>query len=823
MLHLAPLPRRGAASWPPTPMLHDLRFAFRQLVRHRWFSAAVIVTLALGIGINTTVFTLVNAVLFKPVPVPGGERLAVVSNDQLNNRDDRQPVSLAEYRAYRDGNRTFDQLEAVARGSRVISEPGNPPERFEAAIVTPGLFEMIRTPPILGRGFVAADGEAGAPAVVLLSHKIWQNRYGGAPDIAGRTIRLNGEPATIIGVMPAGFAFPDTQQLWQCYAPTPEREKRTTRNLMLFGLRKPGTSMADAQADLGMIAARLARDFPDTNRDTRVRVQTFHDVMNGGPIKLIFLLMLGAVAFVLLIACANVANMMLSRAVGRSREIAVRAAMGASRRQLIRQLLVESVLLSVLGGLAGLGLALFGVHAFDLATQDVGKPYWIQFTMDWRAFAYFAVISVASGVVFGLVPALRASRVDLNTALKDGTAAGSVRGGKLTAALVVFQFAATVVLLAGAGLMVKSFFAVQRINPFVPTQEILGVRLALPDRKGERYESPEARRAMHDLLQQRLAALPGVTHAALTSEFPGLGSQSRVLEIEGRTPDPERPLTASAIFASPDYLPSINLALVAGRYLQEFDGAPGKETAVVTREFAARYWRDASPLGQRFRLRSDDINFGPWVTIVGVCGDLVHNTQDRNAAPLVFLSNRQEPWGWVGVMLRTRGDPAALTTAVRAAVQQIDPDLPLTEVRTLAEAIERQHWFLRVFGSLFFVFAAIALLMASVGLYAVVAQNTARRTREIGIRMALGASAGRVVRLVLGRGLIQLALGLVLGLGGALAVTRLMSSVLGLVSPTDPVVFVSVAALLSAIGLFACWLPARRAAHIPPTVALRTE
>ncbi len=804
-------------------MLHDLRFAFRQLAAHRWFSLAVIVTLALGIGINTTVFTLVNAVLFKPVPVPGGERLAVVSNDHATNRDDRQPVSLAEYRAYRDGNRTFERLEAVARGSRVISEPGNPPERYSAGLITPGLFDMIRTRPILGRGFTAADAEAGAPTVVLLSHRVWQSRYGGVLDIAGRTIRLNGEPATIVGVMPEGFAFPDTQQIWLPYQPTPEREQRTMRQLMLFGLRKPGASMADAQADLGVLAAQLARDYPDSNRDTTVRVQTFHDVMNGGPIRLIFLLMLGAVGFVLLIACANVANMMLSRAIGRSREIAVRAALGASRRQLVRQLLVESVLLSVLGGLAGLALAAGGVHAFDLATQDVGKPYWIQFTMDWRAFAYFAAVAIGSGLAFGIVPALRASRVDLNTALKDGTAAGSVRGGRLTAALVVFQFAATVVLLAGAGLMMKSFVAVQQINPFVPAREIIGLRLALPDRRGERYETPEARRAMHDRLQQRLAALPGVTHVSLTSELPGLGSQQRKLELEGRTPDPQFPLRVSTLFASPDYLPAINLPLIAGRHLRDLDGTPGQEAAVVTQQFARRHFGAESPLGKRFRTFSDDTTPGPWVTIVGVAGDLVHNTQDRDAPPLVILSNRQEPWAWVGVMLRTPGDAAALAPAVRAAVQELDPDLPVSEVMTLHAALERQHWFLRVFGTLFFSFAAIALLMASVGLYAVVAHNTARRTREIGIRMALGATAGRVVRLMLSRGLGQLVAGLALGLGAALAATRLMSSVLGLVSPTDPVVFGSVLALLSVIGLFACWLPARRAAKVPPTVALRID
>lgn len=805
-------------------MLHDLRFALRQIARYRWFSAAVIVTIALGIGVNTTVFTLVNAVLFKPVPVPGGERLLVVTQRWPENRFNRGPISLAEFRAYREQNRTFEGLEAVARDGGVIAEPGNPPERYGMGVISPGLFPLLQTQPILGRTFTPADGEAGAPAVLMLSHKVWQQRYAGASDVVGRTVRLNGQPATIIGVMPEGFKFPDNEELWTALQPTKEREERKNRTLMLFGLRKPGTSLTEAQTDLDLIAARMAKEFPDTNKDVVPRVQTFHDLFNGGPIKLIFLLMLGAVGFVLLIACANVANMMLSRAIVRNREMAVRAAIGASRSQLIRQVLIESVLLSTVGGLIGLGLAQFGVHAFDLATQDVGKPYWIQFTMDWRAFAYFAAISVASGVVFGLVPALRASRVDLNTALKDGTAAGTVRGGRLTAMLVVFQFAATVVLLAGAGLMVKGFFAVQQVNPFVPTREILGVRLALPDGRGERYHSSEARKAMHERLQERLAAVPGVTHAALASDLPGLGAQQRTVEIEGQpAPDPKRPFLASTIFGTPDYLPAINLPILVGRGLNDTDGATGKESAVVTRTFATRYWGDASPIGRRFRLTGFDGNAGPWVTVVGVCGDIVQDMQNRDFPPLAFLSDRQEPWAWITVLLRTPGDPAALVPSVRAAIQELDPDLPLLEVRTLKESIDRNTWFLVVFGSLFFTFAIIALLMASVGIYAVVAQNTARRTREIGIRMALGATAARVVRLMLGRGLAQLAIGLAIGLVGAAAATQLMASFLGLVSPTDPVVFASVTALLGGIGLFACWLPARRAARVAPTEALRTE
>ncbi len=740
-------------------MLQDLRFAFRQLVRHRWFSLAVIVTLALSLGVNTTVFTLVNAVLFKPVPVPGGERLAVITQEWPENRFSRGGASLPEFVAYRAQSRSFSQIEAIDRGGGVLSEANIPPERYDDAAVSPGLFAMIQTQPVLGRTLTDADAAAGAPRVLLISHRVWQNRYGGAAGVIGRAVRYNGEPATIVGVMPEKFAFPDNQQIWSALRPNAALEERTNRPLLLFGLRRPGTSLTEAQTDLDLIAARLAQEFPATNKEVKPRVQTFHDLFNGGPIKLIFLLMLGAVGFVLLIACANVANLLLSRALTRRREFAVRASLGASRGQLVRQLLIECVLLSSLGGLIGLGLAQAGVHAFDLATQDVGKPSWIQFTMDWRAFLYFAVLSLGSGVVFGLVPALRASRVDLTTAMKDGTAAGSARGSRLTATLVVVQFAATVVLLAGAGLMVRGFFAVQQINPFVPAREILGVRLALADGKGERYETAEARRAMHDRLQVRLAQLPGVTHVAITSDLPGLGSQRRPVEIEGRTlTDGQRAPEAAVSFAGPNYLAAINLPLLLGRGLDENDGLPGKEAAVVTRAFAARHFGATSPLGHRFRLTGYDQQVGPWVTIVGVSGDLVQSVEGRNAPPLVFMSNRQEPWAWLSILLRTPGDPAALAPAVRAAVQELDADLPLFEARPLRDSLDRASWFLVVFGSLFFSFALIALLMASVGIYAVVAQNTARRTREIGIRMALGSTAGGAVRLVLARGLGQLAL-----------------------------------------------------------------
>lgn len=808
-------------------MLNDLRFAFRMIAIHRWFSLAVVVTLALGIGINTTVFTLVNAVLFKPVPIPGGERIVTVCDQLPDGPERRSGMSWPDYLAYKAQNRTFEGLEALAHAEAVISENTIPPERVRGAKISPGLFGLIKIPPVLGRDFTAADGKAGAEPVLLLGYGVWQRRYHGAPDVVGRAVRVNGVPATIVGVMPEGFRFPSTEDAWMPLVPNEDLEKRTTRQLTLFGLVKPGVSAAEAGADLGTISGRIAAEFPDTNKERHALVRTFQQTYNGDQIRAVFLMMLGAVGFVLLIACANVANMLLSRAITRGREISIRSAMGATRWQLVRQLLVECILLSSLGGLLGLGLSAFGVHAFDLATQDVGKPYWVIFSMDWRAFGYFAVISVGSGIVFGLVPALRATRVDLNTALKDGTAGagGGRRGGRLTAALVVFQFALTVVLLAGAGLMMRSFFAVQAVNAFVRADSMFTARIQLPEGKGERYETPLAREQFFEKLLPELRALPGVKEVAVVNNFPGFGAGDRDLEFEGRpNPNPKQPPQGAMLVESANYLPAIGVPLLQGRGFSGEDGAEGKEVAIISRAFADKHWPGADPVGRRFRWITDN-KPGPWLTVIGICADVVQELRDQPQAPIFHVPYRQQPWGWMGLLIRAQGDPTTLTAPVRGVVQKLDQDLPLYEVGTLAGDLEHNRWFLVVFGTLFLSFALTGLLMASVGIYAVVAQATARRTREIGVRMALGATARHIAQLVLQRGLVQLGLGLVLGLAGAFGATTLLAKT-GLVlrvSAADPPVFTGITALLVTIGLIACWLPARRAARINPTEALRTE
>ncbi|MEO7144872.1 MAG: ABC transporter permease, partial [Bryobacteraceae bacterium] len=757
-------------------MAQDVRFALRMIASHRWFSAAVVVTLALGIGLNTMVFTLVNAALFKPVNVPGGERLVAVDNRNLSHGNGNVAVSYPDFREYRAQTSTFEGLEAATQESAVLSERGNPPHIYSMDRVSPGMFEMLHIPPILGRAFVPADGKAGAEPVVLLGYGVWKDRYGSSPQVLGRVVRVNEKPAAIIGVMPKGFKFPQNEDLWMALTPTPDLESRSQRSLRLFGILKSGTPITVARANLEAIAHRLASDHFESDKGVSVVVETFQQRYNGGPIRQIFLLMLAAVGFVLLIACANVANMMLSRALGRQREISIRAALGASRWQLIRQLLIESMILSVLGGVLGLALCTLGVHWFDLASRDVGKPYWVEFTMDYAVFGYFAAICLFSGLLFGLAPALRTSRCDLNTALKDGTrTAGTQHGGTLSSILVVCQFALTLVLLAGAGLFVRSFLDSLSLNPSVPAHQLLTARVQLPK---ERYSGVDARVRFFEQLLPRIGALPGVTHVAMVSNPPGLWAGSRRIEIEDAPlADPARGPSASVLVQSPGYFKTINLPLLLGRDFNDSDGFPGRRSAIVSKEFAENFWPHRSSVGKRFRFYTRVDNHdkpGDWIPVIGVSANIVQEPNEAAPNPLLFLPYRQEGYDSMALLVRATGEPTALASAVRAAVQNLDQDLPLFEVRTLAQAVEHNVWFLRVFGTLFSVFALIALVMASVGIYAVIAQSTTSRTREIGVRMALGAAPRNILGLVLTRGAKQLIAGLALGVAVALPAARLI-------------------------------------------------
>lgn len=800
-------------------MAHDLRFALRMILAHRLFSAAVVATLALGIGLNTMVFTLVNAVLFKPVPVPGGAQLVSIRSSNLTQRDNNtMRVSYPDFRDYRAQNSSLAALEAATDEDGTLSETGIPPQAYRMEQASSGFFEMLHIRPVLGRGFLPGDDKPGAAPVVVIGYGIWQDRYAGSPGVLGRQVRINEKPATIVGVMPKGFKFPSNVDMWESLVPTPDMEKRTNRPLALFGMLKPGVGILQANVEMSGIARRLAAQYPD-DKDVGITVETFQERYNGGGIRLVFLMMMGAVGFVLLIACANVANMMLSRAMLRQREMSIRSALGASRWRVVRQLLIESVMLSIFGGVLGLALAWLGVHWFDLSTQDVGKPYWIEFTMNYTVFGYFAALCIFSGLLFGIAPAMRVSRVDVNEVLKDGArTAGRHRGGKLSSLLVVFQFALTLVLLSGAGVFVHSLFVALAANQSVPADQITTARIDFPD---EHYKDADARQRFYDQLLPRLRALPGVTHVALTSSLPGLGADSREIEIEHSTVnDPAHRPSVSFVVQSPGYFDAINLPILLGRDFNELDGTANHKAAVLTRQCAEHFWPGQSAIGKRFRLYDDKNKPGDWITVVGVSANIFQELQEKSPNPLMFIPLRQEGWNGMALLIRSSNNPIA---AVRATVQSLDQDLPLRDVYTLPQAIQHQQWYLHLFSKIFAGFALIALLMAAVGIYAVLAQATNSRTQEIGVRMALGANARNIVALVMRRGLWQIAAGLGLGLAAGVPAARVMANLPIGVSPSDPLIFVAVASLLAIVGLLACWIPAHRAATLDPVKAIRYE
>jgi len=803
-------------------LAQDLRFALRMLRRKPWFSAAIVLTLSLGMGVNTTVFSLVNAVLYKPLPFPGGERLVMVFASNPSARRENIGVSYADFRDFRQAS-SFERLEAFSGQGVSLGERGNPPERYRGMRVTAGMFDMLNTKPVAGRGLRSDDEKPGSDPVILIGYGVWKDRYGNDPTVIGRVVRANEKPAVIIGIMPEGFKFPNNEDLWMNIVPNADSENRNLRDYRLVGMLKTGVAISEAHADLAVIARRLEKDYPATNKDHTVTIQTFHQAMNGGPIRLVFLLMLGAVGFVLLIACANVANMLLSRAVERTREVSIRAAMGASRWRVVRQLLVESILLSLMGGVLGLGLARFGIAAFGRAVENVGKPYWIDFSMNYVVFGYFALLTVGAGIVFGIAPALSASRINLNETLKEGSrSSGGVHGGYLSGALVVFQFTLAVVLLSGAGLMMRSFLVAQNEFAGMNGAQVLHTRINLPQ---SRYGKPAERQQFFERLLPRLASIPGVRSAALTSNTPGQGFAGWRFELEGKPiAEAQKRPAAMGIIVSRGYLSLLGLSLLRGRDFEDPDGLPGKEAVIVSTKFATRFFPNQDPVGRQMRLFDRDNKARPWMTIVGVAPDLrQHNPSDPSNDPVILVPYRFESSSSMSVMLRTQGLPTTLTSSIRKEVQQIDQDLPLFDTRTLQEQFERQRWYLRVFGTLFLIFAVVAMGMAAVGIYAVMAHAASRRTREIGVRMALGAGVGSILRLVLARGVKQLVLGMVLGLAAALAVCRLMSGMLFMVSPNDPVTFIAVALTLSAAGLAATWVPARRAARLDPVKALRYE
>jgi predicted permease len=810
--------------------LEDVRYGLRAMAKHPGFTTIAVAALALGIGVNATVFAIANGVLLKGMPFVSDRILYLATRNTA--RESRDGVSYPDFRDWKQQVKSFDGLALYDFNQSNVSDKTGVPERFNVANVSANTFSLIEQTPVMGRDFTTQDGTPGAAPVAILGDRIWTNRYGRSPSVIGMTLRINDVPTTVIGVMRPEFRFPIDSDLWVPYIPVPRSEKREARDLGAIGKLAPGVTERAATTEMNTITANLARAYPDTNQGIVAVVHTFEEEFAGPGIEALIFALMGSVLFVLLIACANVANMLLARAVERAREISIRIALGAGRWRIIRQLLVESVMLSILGGFFGWLISKWGLRIFEASVR--GRiPAWIDFSMDYRGFAYLAAISLATGLLFGLAPALRLSRLDVNTSLKDGSrgSTGTGRGKYLSGVLVVTEMALAVVLLAGAGLMIRSFLKIYQTKTGVNEKNVLVMRVDLPQ---ARYAHPEDQISFHERLKARLEALPGVDVSCIAVTMPTGGSMTYPYEIEGKPPtDSKTRQNDSLIVISPDYFRAMDVRLLRGRAFNDADGVAGTPVAIVNVRFAEKFWPGEDPVGKRLRIfgyetprfgASANEKPGPWLTVVGVAPNILQNDIEAHQFdPLIYVPYRQKPMRDMALMARTYVPPTTLINAFRRETQALDEDMPLYNVRTLEERLALNYWQQGVFGSLFGTFAAIALVLASVGLYAVIAHSVSQRTQEIGVRMALGASAQNILSMVFAQGMRQLLIGLAVGLVAAFGATRVLASQLVQVSPTDPTTFILISLVLGAAAMLGCLIPARRAMTVDPVIALRNE
>ena len=792
-------------------MLPDFRTALRSLARRPGFALLVMATLAIGIGANTAIFSVLNAVLLRPLPYVESERLVNVHGNYPQGG--LSSYSLPDFLDVRARTRSMTAVAGFTTAGGNLATSGLP-ERVDLAYVTGDFFQVLRVSPALGRT-VTRDDERGRPGTVVLSYEAWPGRFEGARDVIGKGVTIDGRPYTVVGVAPRIEAFPQKVDFWIGIRTDSVTQGRRNEFLDVIGRLRPGVTVEQADREVLAIMEQLASEYPQTNRSFRSKVASLQEDVVG-RVRPALLVFMGAVGLVLLIACANVANLLLARAVGREREVAIRSAMGASRTRIFRQLLVESVTLALLGGLAGVGLAYVGTRL--LRASDVGDiPRLAEVTVDARVLAFAVVVSVATGLLFGLAPALRLSREELQPSLR-GSARGSsgTRGERrLRGALVLAEVALAVVLLVGAGLLMRSFEALRRTDPGFSSERVLVARVSLPT---SAYDSAYKRRAFWSQLDERLRALPGVEAAGLTSSAPMGGSPYWSVQVEGVQPDPNQMNDAQAFAVTPGFFDAIRVRLVRGRVIGPQDAGDASTVAVINESMAQKFWGRRDPIGTRISFDGTT-----WLTVVGIVKDTRQEGLAERPYTQAYLPMTQLPRPGMFVTVRTKGDPEALTGAVRRLVAEMDPQLPLYGVTTMEARVARTVAQPRLTARLTAVFAAVALLLAALGIYGVVAYGVAERTREIGVRMALGATRAGVMRLVVGQGMLPVASGIVVGLFFAWACARLIAKLLYGVTPADVLTYVAVVGFLGVVALVAIVLPARRASVIEPTQALRYE
>ena len=804
-------------------LVQDLRYALRMMAASPGYTAIALLALALGIGPNAVIFSVVNAFLLRSLPFHEPDHIvALLTKAPPGNVLNRWSVSYPDFIDWSSHNHVFTRSAAFNAGEDFNLSGTERPERVEGAEVTHGFFEVFGIRPVLGRSFRAAEDRPGAPKVVILSHGLWQRLFGGDPAILGRSLQLDGEPHTVVGVVPAGQEAPAGCELWVPLAQTLEEDDRGSHFLTGVARLKPGVTLEQARADLAAIAQRLALEHPKTNKGVGVVVLPVHELLVEDARPALLVLQCG-VGFVLLIACANVANLLLARATTRHRELAIRAALGAGRWRILRQLLTESVLLALLGGVFGLLLAVWGIRVLTASLpSDYARYFRIE--LDPTVLAFTLALAGLTGVIFGLAPALRALRSNLQEGLKEGgtaATAGSSRQ-RFRSFLVVAEIALALVLLIGAGLMIKAFWRLQQVPSGIRAENVLSFRLSLPEIK---YPEVPQIADFYQQLTERIETIPGVRSAAAVLILPlsGSGGWDSSFSVEGQPPPAENDLPLSNYqVITPRFFETLGIPLIRGRAFTPHDQLEAPGVVIVNQTVAQRFWPQQDPIGKRLKLGRPESE-QPWLTVVGVVGDVRHRGLDREVRLDLYFPVAQKAIHGMCVVVKTAVNPSALVGAVRREARGLDPDQPIYDLATMEQVISESVYLPRLAAWLLGIFAAVALLLAAVGIYGVMTYAVSQRTQEIGIRMALGAARGDVLRLVIGQGMTLALTGLVIGILLAWAVTRLMASLLHGVSATDPVTYIALPLGLAVIALLSIYLPARRAMAVDPLIALRYE
>jgi putative ABC transport system permease protein len=804
----------------------DIRFGLRTLAKSPGFTAVAIVALALGIGANTAIFSIADAFLLKPLNIPDPEHLVVVAELAPGQTKDTNSVSGANFVDWKAQTSSFDGLGTFQWDDVNLTSPAALPEKVQGFKVSSNLFQLCGEQPLFGRTFLPEEDQPGHDGVTVIGQRLWERRFGADPNIIGKELHIDGRPYSVIGIMRKSFDFPQTAELWLPIALTPQQlQDRRNHMFMTLGKLKPGVTLASAGAEMKTIARRLSDAYPATNHNWSARVVPIRVYELGDDTIQYTVILLGAVGFLLLIVCANVANLQLVRGASRHKEMAIRVALGGSRWRLARQLLTESVLVAFGGALLGLVLAKWAVSLVVVhMPPEVAKyiPGWYQIRLDSRAMLFTMIAGIIAGIVSGILPAFQGARLDVNETLKEGGRSSSSSRGRhvLRNGLVITQVALATILVVGSALLVRGFRTLLTYNQGFQPDTLLTMYLNLPD---TRYAKPEQRNQFYSQVLEKMSAMPGVVATAGTSWIPyGDGGGNAPFSIEGRPwRDASETPTISNIVISPNYLHMVHVPLIQGRELSDGDSANSQLVAVVSQSLARRFWPAGDAIGHRVRVGGDPKN--PWMSIVGIVGDVKMDWSDTRPLYAIYRTYRQAPRGYFAFMLRSTGDPMSLAPAAAAAVTAVDNDMPLTDVMPMSKVAGNSIIGIAYVSVMMGVIGFMALILAAVGVYGVMAFTVTERTYEIGVRMAFGAQASDVLKIIIGRGLLLAGIGLGIGLPVTLGFTYVLRDWIFGIGAADPVTFGVIAAALLSAALLACWLPARRATRVDPMIALRYE